>query len=286
MALLYVGDAAEKGVYSLELDGSNPTQLFIGLAQSINNPLYVESLDKFVFMEGDLYEVKSNGTGLRAIINPASPLISGLTVGIDLVNSQLWYSNKTDKQIRKMNYDGANDTLVLSTLIGPEGIVLDVAGEKFYWHTESTIRRATFPTGAGEEELVSGYTSIDQFALDLVNGKIYWVDLGNDKIYWANLDGTGEAVVIDVITPKTGGIAVDGTGGKLYWVLDAAHTVHSSDLNGDNNVEIWAGSTFPAGMSITPPAVTASAATTYTRSCPHIYLQGPGRQFIQRHVRP
>lgn len=284
MALLFIGDAVEKAVYSLELDGSSPTQLFNGLAKSINNPLYIESLNKFTFMETDLYGVDYDGSNLTILVNPTTPLGSGHTVGIDLVNLQLWYAINGDNEIHKVDYDGSNDALVFSTT-DPRGIVIDVGGGKVYWHSEKAIHRADFPTGANSEDLVTGVGRINQVAVDLVNGKMYWVDNIGDAISWANLDGTSKAVIISTVDPKTGSIAVDGTGGNLYHILDAAHTLRMSDLDGGNNVQIWAGSTFPAAMSITPPAASAAAPTTFTRCDPNVYPQGPGRTFIQRHAR-
>jgi sugar lactone lactonase YvrE len=68
--------------------------------------------------------------------------------------------------------------------------------------TANKVQRSNLD-GSGVEDLVTGLVYPYSIALDIVNGKMYWVDYHADKIQRANLDGSSvEDVVSGLSSPR------------------------------------------------------------------------------------
>ena len=147
-----------------------------------------------------------------------------------------WTDWSTDK-IQRANLDGSNvQDLVTQGLSGPNGIALDVAGDKMYW-TDSgrdKIQRANLD-GSNVQDLVTQRLSgPNGIALDVAGGKMYWTDSGRDKIQRASLDGSN---VQDLVTQRLSGpngIALDVAGGKMYWTDSGRDKIQRASLDGSN----------------------------------------------------
>ena len=64
--------------------------------------------------------------------------------------------------------------------------------------------------------------------------RIYWTDRGG--ISWSNLqEGSTPQRIITAETRRPGQIAVDASGGKIYWVDKRGDTIQWSDLDGSNS---------------------------------------------------
>jgi len=126
-----------------------------------------------------------------------------------LADDKIYWTDRGTDNIRRANLDGSNvEGLPPFAQARPEGIALDVAGGKMYWHNID-IFRANLDDGSNLETLVTGFSGIrGNIALDLVRGKMYWGD--SEKIRRANLDGSDvEDVVGTNINPaKNSGIAL------------------------------------------------------------------------------
>jgi len=104
--------------------------------------------------------------------------------------------------IRRYNLDGTGEEILITGLLRPSAIALDVHGGKMYFNTQGldiypgTVNRANLD-GSGLESLVSrGNTGITGLALDLAGGKIYWAEYHKRNIGRANLDGTGQETLL------------------------------------------------------------------------------------------
>ena len=114
---------------------------------------------------------------------------------------------------------------------GPKGIALDLKEQKIYWiESLGKIQRANL-NGSHIENLTTQLTDVNDLALDLTTGKIYWTawdpNTNTGKIQHANLNGSR---VKDVVT---------GLGYPLEIALysPGAYTVTA---DADKLITIWA----------------------------------------------
>ena len=152
-----------------------------------------------------------------------------------------WTDVRTFK-IQRANLDGTNvQDLVVTALIRPDGIALDVAGGKMYWTAAAwapdpplnKIQRANLD-GTDVEDLLVNVGAGEGIAVDSVGRKMYWVNGSDDKIQRANLDGTNiEDLIITGLDVPTG-IVLDVAGGKMYWTDRGTGKIQRANLDGTN----------------------------------------------------
>jgi DNA-binding beta-propeller fold protein YncE len=149
-------------------------------------------------------------------------LLALVTVAGRATRADSIYWTDVTGTIRGVNADGSGQQTLVSGLMQPAGIALDVAGGKMYWTDFGgsspgdlgDIRRANLD-GSGQQTLVSGLRPIG-IALDVAGGKMYWTDTTNDTISRANLDGTGQQTLVSGLN-LSAGIVLDVAGGKMYY---------------------------------------------------------------------
>ena len=155
--------------------------------------------------------------------------------------TQLYWPN--GQKIQRANLDGSNfENLVIGNRA--TSIALDVVEHKLYWTSSpeqvrengvGKILRADFD-GSNIETLVTGIDLPGGIALDIVNGKMYWIDEFPNKIKCANLDGSN----VEILAPKPPkassfvGIALDVVSGKMYWTTVGKGIIQSANLNGSD----------------------------------------------------
>ncbi|MHC4797207.1 MAG: hypothetical protein ACYTF1_11245, partial [Planctomycetota bacterium] len=155
-------------------------------------------------------------------------------------------------QIQSANLDGTNvQTLVANTnplgSTRPTGIALDSAGGKLYW--------ADFYSGIYSANLdgtnpSAVWLGVNPYALqgidvDPINGQLYWgpthsVFSGDfATIRRSKLDGTGMQVLLqNAVCWFPGLLAVDATGGKMYWGDVSCAGLFWSNLDGSGVLQI------------------------------------------------
>ena len=104
-----------------------------------------------------------------------------------------------------------------------------------YWADYRTgkIQRANLD-GSNVEDFATptqGVGSLEDIALDTVNGKIYWTEVGRGKILRVNLDGSNAQVIQRV---RAGDLALDVVGGKMYWTDADTGKIQRANLDGSN----------------------------------------------------
>ncbi|MGB2987344.1 MAG: hypothetical protein WBE26_15875, partial [Phycisphaerae bacterium] len=103
------------------------------------------------------------------------------------------------------------------------------------WHG---IFRANLD-GTGKELLVStGVADPISIALDVADGKMYWISLGDappepmHKIQRANLDGTGVENLVITGVDSAMEIVLDLEAGKMYWAESYPGNIMRANLDG------------------------------------------------------
>ena len=176
----------------------------------------------------------------------------------------MYWTDGTTNKIQRANLDGTNVQDLITGLVRPIGIALDLAGGKMYWtdrdkphHADpagrNSIHRANL-NGTNIETLVLGGNSVKEYiALDISGGKMYWTEYShfsnNHKIQRANLDGSNvEDIVTGLIHPR--GIALDVTDGKIYWASWGSGKIQRANVDGSNIEELVGGLSRPFGIAL------------------------------------
>ena len=106
---------------------------------------------------------------------------------------------------------------------------------KIYWVTTNKVQRANVD-GSYVETLVTvtgtGLTNLEDIALDMGGGKMYWTDRWGNKIQRANLDGSNVEDLVSTLDPY--GLALDVDGGKMYWTEWLGDGIRLANVDGSN----------------------------------------------------
>lgn len=189
---------------------------------------------------------------------------------------KLYWTDTNTKKIQRTDLDGSNiEDIVTTRLNDPSSIAIDAAWGKIYWVDRSNdkIWRANLD-GTQITELLNtrdiaapprNYKSAGPYgiAIDVDGGKMYWTDGVMDKIFRANLDGTQVEELVntrELVNPpldpgKTApaSIAIDATGGKVYWTDWHTNKIQRANLDGSNAEDIiTSGVNFSRGIALDP----------------------------------
>jgi DNA-binding beta-propeller fold protein YncE len=169
--------------------------------------------------------------------------MSGVGIAYDNVNKKLFFSDFYDAdtpngRIWKMNLDGTGEQAIISGLLDPYGIALDLTGKKVYWTDDNgNIGRSNLDGSSPEDSLVKvpggGMRAI---AVDKANNKMYFYEVQNDNLYVANLDGTNKSVWMTGVYGYA--LFVDKVNNKLYFDDQYGPALKRANLDGTNVEEI------------------------------------------------
>ncbi|MCH8148326.1 MAG: hypothetical protein IH987_10085 [Planctomycetes bacterium] len=199
----------------------------------------------------------------RRTLSLAFVLATVLLLGDHTLAQKMYWTDSDTKKVQRANLDGTmvEDLVVRppSPYRGPLEIALDLPAGKMYWTTwelPRVIRRADLD-GANVEDVVTTDLFLPGgIALDLANAKMYWVDkrefdVPDDTIISrANLDGSDREVVLSNLR-SVGGLAIDPTGGHLYFPVGfPAAAILRVNLDGSNVVTILANLVAPTDLAL------------------------------------
>ncbi len=209
--------------------------------------------------ERKIYKVDPDGSNLTLVTNvPINSTPRDLA--IDPFNNKLYWVNMRVSggiinEIRRSNFDGSNEELLIGTgLSQPVSIDLDIGNGKMYWAEQSgggSFKRANLDGSNVEVILNTGLNAPSGITVDSINEKIYMTDFISQKVMQANLDGSGK---VDILTGQGSvfGIDVDTVNEKIYYTAGGVG-VRSADLDGSNpTVVLSSGLINPLGIEVDP----------------------------------
>ncbi|XP_027721928.1 low-density lipoprotein receptor-related protein 2 isoform X3 [Vombatus ursinus] len=170
---------------------------------------------------GEIHRVKSDGTN-RTVFAPASVLGSPVSLALDWISRNLYYTNPGTQSIE----------------------VLTLRGETRY--RKSLITNDGTPLGAG---LPIGIT------IDPVNGKMYWTDHGTEsgipaKVASANMDGSQRKTLFTGNLDHLEFITIDIKEQKLYWAVTSTGVIERGNVDGTNRMIVVFHLSHPWGIAV------------------------------------
>jgi Low-density lipoprotein receptor repeat class B len=198
-------------------------------------------------------------------------------MAVDPTNARLWWSDilplgapLPGGVIRTGSTMGGAVTDVVTHLTSPAGVALDAQRGRIYWSDLGDVNNASaiFSAnldGSDVQKLVSGVfiSEIAGIALDPIHDKLYFTyinplidSLLTGGIARADLDGSNLELIVGG-QGKPIGIAVDATGGGIYWA-DAMSispaggngAIKAADLDGQYQRTILGGLSVPYGVAL------------------------------------
>lgn len=198
-----------------------------------------------------------DGGNLETVVSSSNATMRGIAV--DERNKRLYWCDSFQRGVFSSTLTGDSVRTLVSNLVLPIDIALDVEQNKMYWTDFSggTIGRANLDgseavaliTGAAnpltnpddETQVASASNTAAALGgpfgltLDLQNGKIYWTELNGNRIGRANLDGTQiETVLTSPNTNGPRGIRLDVANQKIYYLDASVDRIKRANFNGAN----------------------------------------------------
>lgn len=184
-------------------------------------------------------------------------------MAIDAVAGKIYWSSSDgyvagNGKIRRANLDGSELEDLVTGMVYPYGMALDMANGRMFWirQEDTAIWRANLDGSDSRRLLPLGSSSYAFcLALDTANSRLYWTDSGNSSIQSANLEGTDvrRVAALDQFSldagitldpgpngqwQSIGAAAALGTGkpggppAALYWADTINHKVYTAALDG------------------------------------------------------
>jgi len=148
-----------------------------------------------------------NGEGFETVV----PTLGGSVAwGIDIdpvdgpLGGKIYWSQTSatgnGQIIRASAFQGINQEVLITDVVFPRDICLDLEMRKLYWadSERGQIRRANLDGTGMETVVASGLVYPSGIAIDSHNGKLYWMDAGRELVERANLDGTGREALFEL----------------------------------------------------------------------------------------
>ncbi len=203
-----------------------------------------------------------------------------------------------DDQVSRINLDGTGfENIIKSPLIAdPRALAIDPLNGKAYYSSGGTLQRVNFDGSSQLSLGASGGSVPTDIALDVTGNKMYWSSNASASIQRSALDGSGATSLVSqtllnslvgvdplVRADDVSGIALDLTGGRVYWangrhlnsmpssgVVSAGDAVHQFELSGsgvitkikldlDNSLVYWTNNT---GSVVQRAGLTGAGQTT------------------------
>lgn len=170
----------------------------------------------------------------RGVVVVASVLTVGGGVAAVARAEKMYWADRNAGRIQRANLDGTSVQTVVSGLLSPRDLTLDVVNGKIYWseYDLRSLRRSNLDGSNIEDVLIGGPGEPHGLFMDPVTAKIYFADVGTRKIQRMNLDGTAVEDVFNVAVGEAYGLAFDPVTRKMYWTDALTDKITRANLDG------------------------------------------------------
>ncbi len=307
---VYWTDTGRDNIRRANLDGSNVEVLVTGVDWPVGLALDPAG-GKMYWTNGinvhTISRANLDGTGVEVLL---TGMEDPRGIALDVAAGKMYFSSEDNDMIRRANLDGTGIEIILTDVPFCSGLALDLTAGKIYWTDinsglgDGSISRANLD-GTERETLLQAPGAPGEWfhpvgiALDVAEGKMYFVDPQPDLICRANLDGSGlEEFSLTPGSPNPTGIALDLVARKLYWTNMTAGTTYGQGVwraNMDSSLSDreWivdpnmTPMTFPSAIAVIPVPEPGGIDVTPQAHHPDLMLDPPtpnpvtGRTFFR-----
>ena len=267
------------GLYRANLDGSNKQHVLeVGIYNTsdsaidgIGGKIYWTNRESRSPGPG-LFRVNLDGSNIEVVARSNDSI---RRFELDTVGRKIYWIGS--KAIRRSNLDGSNvESFYVHGRADPSGgLAVDGGSGKLYWIGSPFIESQEWKTGFYRSNLDGSNVEYigpvrRELVVDEVHGKLYWLDaisredeLGRQfekqgpwRIARSDLDGSNVKTLIGLSVPKgyLRDLAVDGAGGKIYWVKttprpNRTEIVYRANLDGSNVEEFITEDSYKSGIT-------------------------------------
>lgn len=167
-----------------------------------------------------LFKVPFSGKGSKPINVLSSQVASG--IDIDCMKGQVYWSDTTNKLIKRASIDGKNaETYISESMKFPEGLAIDWVSRNMYWTDagKDTIEVVNIEDGTRITLLEANLESPRGIAVHPGIGRMFWTDWDRygPKIEVANMDGTDRQTLVNTNLGEPNSLAVDFYNYEVCW---------------------------------------------------------------------
>ena len=250
---MYWSDRGSNTIKRANLDGTDIETLISGVGQArgvavdwVHHRLYWADNGNDKIQRSML-----DGSQVEDIVTTGLKFPAG--VAVDPYGEKVYWADAQENRIQRANLDGSQVEDLVTGLIDPYFVTLDVESGHLYWTDYGTdkVQRSNLD-GTNQVDLITTGLSLPRGVdIDKQGQKLYWTDRTQDVIQRSNLDGTNIETLHN-FTPSSSavhGIAIDSQRGEMYWVDNGRVTLEKANLDGSNVVTIFDG---PSGELLRP----------------------------------
>ena len=258
-------------IQRIRSDSSDLENLVTDVCSPINIALDISGGQMYWTSGCKIQRANLDGSNVEELVPSSKGIKEGIALDID-GNKMYWTIWGAVNKIQCANLDGSEVEDIVPGLKSPRGIALDIPNGKMYWADlgAGKIQRANLD-GSEVEDIITDLLGPNGIALDSDENKIYWADEFSGKIQCANLDGsnlktlfvrygrfigTAMSIPFDILNLKIYyadspiGIALDISGGKIYWTTPHKYKIQRANLDGSNIEDVVTDSILTIGIAL------------------------------------
>ncbi|XP_071493190.1 low-density lipoprotein receptor-related protein 2-like [Diadema antillarum] len=193
-------------------------------------------------------------------------------LAVDWVHDKIYWTDYRLKHIERCDLNGSNREVVFSTgKRKPRVIALDPFEGYIFWSASAKtdkIERVSTNGRKTKRVVKNRIQTIRNFAVDVVDKRLYWMDVGRRKIESVRYDGKRREVVLESVSPNVFGLAVFEQ--KVYWTDSVENTISSMVKYGSVESRVkWSlyVDSSPRSISISHPSAQPSRDPTGNFNC-------------------
>jgi DNA-binding beta-propeller fold protein YncE len=169
--------------------------------------------------------------------------MAGVGIAYDDVHNKIYFSDFNDAttpdgKIWRMNPDSSGLEAIVTGILDPYGIALDVADGKVYWVDDAgNVSRANLDGTSKQIGIINITDGMNRaIAIDKANNKLYFYEVNYEKLYVANLDGTDPTVLISGVYGYA--IFIDTKNHKIYFDDQNTPGLMMANMDGTGIVQV------------------------------------------------
>ncbi len=158
-----------------------------------------------------------------------------------VLTDRIYFVDRSGNAIRSANRDGSGVADILTGLINPTNLLVDVVHKKIYWSEpgQDQIRRADL-NGTNVETFLSSLTAPQMMAIDYATGSFFWIEnsLSINRVRRSDLDGSNITTVVSTSLSGPSHLVVDSENGHLYFSDQDLGKIERVNFDGSGRVTL------------------------------------------------